>query len=73
MSDGEDPEPLTSTKPPPTEKSTDDAISYIAMEVDMSKGVGPEAPREQRTVFVSNLPAEVTKGQLRERFSEVMG
>ena len=30
-----------------------------------------EGPKEQRTVFVSNLPSAVTKSQLRERFTEV--
>lgn len=37
------------------------------------KRAGPEVegPKEQRTVFVSNLPSAVTKGQLRERFAEV--
>jgi hypothetical protein len=41
------------------------------METGEKEGPVLEGTKEQRTVFVSNLPSAVRKGQLIERFTEV--
>ena len=63
-----------STKPQPSIATpTVGVASDVPMETDTPRPrrAEPEGPKEQRTVFVSNLPEEVTKPQLREKFSEV--
>lgn len=44
----------------------------VDMETEAAQEVETVGPKEERTVFISNLPADVTKEQLKERFSEVL-
>lgn len=71
VSDDEEETANAASRLKPVSEPTRGVASGVAMETDGPGRVEPEGPKEQRTVFVSNLPAEVTKGQLRERFSEV--
>ncbi len=52
---------------------TGGVASVVAMETDkpVEEESAGEGPMEKRTVFVSNLPHEVTDVKLREKFSEV--